>query len=139
MWVVCLVEVYVLCTYYLKLQLPLWEDLPIDASLIVYTLTEIAAEKLRCIIQRLQCRDLFDLALLIEGQVDVINAAALFRPKAKYRGVDPEIFSTRYSERLVQYQQRWERELCEHVPGNIPQFAALERSVTRVLRRSGLL
>ena len=34
--------------------LPRWPDLPEDASVHVYTLLEIAGEKLRCVIQRLQ-------------------------------------------------------------------------------------
>ena len=32
-----------------------WPDLPKDASVHVYTLAEIAGEKLRCVLQRLQC------------------------------------------------------------------------------------
>ena len=120
--------------------LPRWPDLPENVTLPVYTLTEIAGEKLRCILQRLQCRDLFDLSLLFgEGQVDVIDAANIFRPKAKHRGIDPNLFSSRYAARLNQYQQRWEIELQEHVPGEIPHFNSVVRGVSRELRRAGLL
>lgn len=120
--------------------LPRWTDLPEAVSLDVYTLTEIAGEKLRCILQRLQCRDLFDLSLLFsEGQVDAVDAAAIFRPKAEHRSIDPNLFSVRYAERLEQYRQRWERELREHIAGDIPQFSGLERSVTRALRQASLL
>jgi len=120
--------------------LPRWDDLPADVSLSVYTLTEIAAEKLRCIIQRLQCRDLLDLSLLLgDGQVDVVDAAAVFRPKAEHRGIDPDLFATRYPERLAQYRQRWVVELSEHVPGDVPHFDNLVRGVSRELRRANLL
>jgi len=120
--------------------LPRWPDLPKDASVHVYTLLEIAGEKLRCVLQRLQCRDLFDLFLLFEEvQVDATEAAMVFRPKAKHRGIDPDAFAARYRERIEQYRKRWEVELREHVSGEVPHFGDVERRVTRHLRRAGLL
>ncbi|MXY90293.1 MAG: nucleotidyl transferase AbiEii/AbiGii toxin family protein [Gammaproteobacteria bacterium] len=44
--------------------LPHWPDLPANSRLRVYTLIEIAGEKLRCLMQRTQCRDFFDLWVL---------------------------------------------------------------------------
>jgi len=120
--------------------LPRWPDLPDDASVHVYTLLEIAGEKLRCVLQRLQCRDLFDLFLLFEeAQVDATEAALVFRPKAEHRDIDPDTFAARYRARIDQYRNRWEVELREHVPGEVPHFGNVERSVTRHLRRAGLL
>ena len=120
--------------------LPRWPDLPEDASVRVYTLLEIAGEKLRCVIQRLQCRDLFDLFLLFEEvHVDATETASIFRPKAEHRGIDPDAFAARYRKRIDQYRKRWEAELREHVPGEIPYFGDVERRVTRHLRRVGLL
>jgi predicted nucleotidyltransferase component of viral defense system len=120
--------------------LPRWPDLPEDASVHVYTLLEIAGEKLRCVLQRLQCRDLYDLFLLFEeAQVDATEAALVFRPKAEHRGIDPDAFAARYRERIDQYRKRWDVELREHVPGEIPHFGDVERRVTRHLRRAGLL
>ncbi len=92
-----------------------WPDLPKAAKVHVYTPAEIAAEKLRCVLQRLQCRDLFDLYMLFnEAGVDAREAAALYEPKAKHRGFEPGSFSARYSERLVQYEKRWDAELGDH-------------------------
>lgn len=120
--------------------LPRWDDLPDHVTLSVYTLPEIAGEKLRCVLQRLQCRDLFDLsALLTEGGVDIVDAAEIFRSKAKHRNIDPNVFAARYAERLDQYRDRWEGELGEHVPGEIPRFDNLARRVSRQLRKAGLL
>ena len=120
--------------------LPRWDDLPDHVTLSVYTLPEIAGEELRCVLQRLQCRDLFDLSVLLtEGGVDIIDAAEIFRPKAEHRSIDPNVFAARYSERLDQYRQRWEGELGEHIPGEIPHFDNLERRVSRQLRKAGLL
>ncbi len=123
-----------------KPLLPRWPDLPTNVDVHVYSLLEIAGEKLRCVLQRLQCRDLFDLYLLFEEvQVDAIEAAQVFSPKAKHKGINPDSFATRYRERIDQYRKRWEDELREHVPGDIPHFGEVERRVTRHLRRSGLL
>lgn len=106
----------------------------------VYTLTEIAGEKLRCVIQRLQCRDLYDLFLLFEeAQVDAAEAATVFRSKAEHRAIDPHTFSSRYTARIEQYRERWEAELREHVPGRVPHFREVERQVTRVLKNASLL
>lgn len=117
-----------------------WADLKENLSIQVYPLIEITGEKLRCILQRLQCRDLYDLFCLFEdAQVDAIEAATIFRPKAKHRNIDPDSFATRYRERLVQYRKRWEDELREHLPDEIPHFDEVERCVNRHLRRAGLL
>jgi predicted nucleotidyltransferase component of viral defense system len=40
---------------------PTWADMPVDAAIEGYTLDEVGAEKLRCIAERSQCRDLYDL------------------------------------------------------------------------------
>jgi len=122
-----------------RVLLQRWPDLPADASVLVYTLLEIAAEKLRCVLQRLQCRDLLDLHLLFEMDVDPVEAAELFRPKAQQRRLDPATFPSRYRERLGQYQKRWDAELREHVPGSLPHFGEIERRVSRYLRRAGLI
>jgi predicted nucleotidyltransferase component of viral defense system len=120
--------------------LPRWSDLPRGTAVHVYTLLEIAGEKLRCVLQRLQCRDLFDLHLLFEeAAVEPAEAASVFRLKARHRGFDPKSFAERYGERIGQYRKRWERELGEHLPGDLPHFNDVERRVARHLRRAGLL
>jgi uncharacterized protein len=117
-----------------------WDDLPTSAYVPGYTLNEIAGEKIRCVMQRLQCRDLFDLSLLFdEAQVDPYDAAQVFIPKAEHRGIDPDKFAQKYLERIDQYRERWEKELSEHVQGDVPHFDALERGVARGLRSANLL
>ena len=119
--------------------IPRWPDLPADRAVRVYTLLEIAGEKLRCVLQRLQCRDLFDLHLLFEADVDAAEAAEVFEAKARHRGLDPTTFGSRFRERAIQYQKRWETELSQHVPGTVPHFNRAERDVARHLRRAGML
>lgn len=120
--------------------LPRWPDLPANTNVLVYSLLEIAGEKLRCIVQRLQCRDLFDLDLLLDdGGVDVEYATGVFSQKAEHRGIDPACFGERYQARLVEYRRRWEAELEIHVPGAVPHFDEVERRINRHLRRANLI
>ncbi len=113
-----------------------WPDVP-DVSVEAYTKLEITAEKLRCLLQRLQCRDLVDLALLL-GDEDPTSTAELFRRKAVHRGFDPAMLSERFERRVQDYKARWERELEEYL-GEVPHFDEVERTVRRALRRAGLL
>ncbi len=119
--------------------MPLWPDLPADRAVRVYPLLEIAGEKLRCVLQRLQCRDLFDLHLLFEANVDAAEATEVFEAKARHRGLDPATFASRYRDRIPQYQKRWQTELSQHVPGSVPHFNRVERQVARFLRSARIL
>ena len=117
-----------------------WPDLPDTHAVRVYSLAEIAGEKLRCVMQRMQCRDLLDLWLLFQNAtVDPRDAAEIFRPKAKHRQLDPGQFDRSYRARLEQYHRRWTNELEIHVPGEVPHFEHVERTVSRQLRAVGLL
>ena len=116
-----------------------WPDLNTDHELVVYSESEIAGEKLRCVIQRLQCRDLLDLHAGFEILgVDPSEAAMRFDAKARHRGIDPASFEARYRVRLGDYQRRWQQELGEHL-ADVPHFDGIERRVTRSLRDGGLV
>ena len=120
--------------------LPRWPDLPDSIAVSVYPLVEIAGEKLRCVMQRMQCRDLFDLWFLIEnGNVCPSDAAEIFRQKATHRHIDPRDFKPRYRSRLQQYQHQWKNELENLLPGEVPHFEHVKRTVSRQLRSAGLL
>ena len=100
----------------------------------MYSLQEVAAETLRCVIQRLQCRDLFDLhRLFVEEALDVDTAWESFERKAWHRGLDPTGFAARFDQRLSQYERRWEHELLTHL-GLVPDFERQVRELRRVLR-----
>lgn len=118
---------------------PRWPDLDIDHDLIVYSESEITGEKLRSVIQRLQCRDLIDLHALFKIlAVDPSEAALRLDAKARHRGIDPTEFEARYRERRGDYRQRWQEELGEHL-AHVPHFDGIERRVTRSLREGGLV
>lgn len=101
----------------------------------VYTLDEMGAEKLRCVLQRLQCRDLYDLhELFLTRELDLNPIWPAFERKSRHRGLDPTTFTDRLKSNLPRYEQRWDVELSEHVQGGPPHFDGLERAVRRVLR-----
>ena len=117
-----------------------WLDLPEMTAVPVYPLAEITGEKLRCVMQRMQCRDLYNLWRLFEDAgVDPRDAAEIFIPKTEHRHLDPGRFKASYEARLQQYRSRWTNELEIHVPGEVPHFERVERTVSRRLRAVGLL
>jgi nucleotidyltransferase AbiEii toxin of type IV toxin-antitoxin system len=84
-----------------------WTDLP-EVPIAAYTTLEITAEKLRCVLQRLQCRDSLDLDLLL-GDEDLTDAVELFRRKAQHKGLDPASFAEKFAKRVKDYEKRWSR------------------------------
>jgi predicted nucleotidyltransferase component of viral defense system len=102
---------------------------------LAYTLEETAAEKLRCVIQRLQCRDLFDLhELFVVRELDPEFVWPLFERKTRHRDLDPDLFPERLKQREAEYRVRWTNELADHVSGDPPQFNRVIRTVRRELR-----
>ena len=90
--------------------------------------------------QRMQCRDLYDLWLLFEhAGVDPLEASEIFHAKAKHRSLDPTRFEISYRSRLEQYRRRWTNELEIHVAGEVPHFERVERAVSRRLRGINLI
>ena len=116
-----------------------WDDLPEPIPFDVYPLDEIAAEKLRCVIQRVQCRDLYDLYRLGEDLgVAFEEVAPLFERKAERNGIDPRSFAGRFEHRCEKCRKNWAKETSAHL-GHPPRFEDVERIVRRHLRRAGLL
>lgn len=113
-----------------------WTDLP-EVPVAAYRKLEITGEKLRCVIQRLQCRDFLDLDLLLDDQ-DLTAATELFRRKAAHKGLDPSTFAEKFEKRAKDYEKRWEQELGEYL-GEVPHFDEVDRNVRRQLRRAQLL
>ena len=101
---------------------------------LVYTLEEITAEKLRCVLQRLQCRDLYDLSeLLVMHGVDAEGVWPAFERKARHRDRDPANFAEIFDSRVSEWERRWSAELIEYV-APVPHFDGLLRAVRRELR-----
>jgi predicted nucleotidyltransferase component of viral defense system len=119
-----------------------WSDLPEDGAIEGYALDEVGAEKLRCIAERLQCRDLFDLHELLDGQhVDAMEAWHLYLRKAANdatrdrQRTPPRQWAATFERRLPAYRDRWDHELGDYL-SSIPSFGDIER---RTRRRLGLV
>ena len=121
----------------LKLQ-PRWPDLLEGAGIEGYALNEGRAEKLRCLAERLQCRDLYDLhELLGSGQVDALEARELYLRKAASdlardrQRADPREWAATFNRRVIAYRSRWERELGDYLALGAPPFEEIERRTRR--------
>jgi predicted nucleotidyltransferase component of viral defense system len=117
-----------------RVLLPRYPD-QTQANVRVYTLEEIAAEKLRCVIQRLQARDLFDLnELFVVNKLELEAIWPRFERKSRQKQIEPARFSGRFESRIQQWRARWDSEMREHLAGEPDQFDAVERAVRRALR-----
>jgi len=95
---------------------------------------EIAAEKLRCVMQRLQCRDLYDLhELPVANNVDAEAIWPLFERKARHRDRDPDRLGESFADRVPRWEERWDRELMDYI-ASPPEFDGVLRAVRRELR-----
>ena len=116
-----------------------WSDLPQPIPFDVYSIEEIAAEKVRCIIQRVQCRDLYDIFRLVEDAgVSLADIRPRFERKAEAKGIDPASFEERFNGRLDRYKGRWLTEMSEHV-ADPPRLEDVVRVVRRHLRHATLI
>lgn len=111
------------------------EDL--DFTVVVYTLEEICAEKLRTLLQRTEPRDLYDAWRILSeqsGQIDAQQLESTLRAKCEHRRLSftraSAILST---ERVARFQGAWERRLGEQMP-DIPSFESVARETRRLLR-----
>lgn len=112
-----------------------WRDTPESAILHCYTLTEICAEKLRCVIQRRQCRDVYDLwTLLVDrGDADLIEAWHRFERKATHKGLEPKRFFDRWGTGEAWYRSRWINELADYLGQDCPDFTLVNRALNQRL------
>lgn len=119
--------------------LGVWPDLPDPVPFAVYPIEEIGAEKLRCVIQHVQCRDLYDLFRLTEdAALSLAEVRPLYERKARAKNLDPGTFAQRFEDRVERYDQRWSTEMSEHL-ADPPRFDDVLRIVRRQLRKAGLL
>jgi predicted nucleotidyltransferase component of viral defense system len=116
-----------------------YDDQPETRPIRTYGLPEAAAEKFRCVMQRLQCRDLYDIWYLLgEAGVDAADIRRSFERKAEHRGLDPESFAQRFEQRIESYEQRWNDELVSYMTP-VPDIDRVVREVRRGLRQANYL
>jgi hypothetical protein len=70
----------------------------------------------------------------VNRNVDAQGVWPVFERKARHRGVDPELFASRFAEREPEWKRGWDDELAEYITGGPPPFERLVRAVRRKLR-----
>ncbi len=117
-----------------------YTDLPQGSLIRVYTLEEIATEKIMAVTDaaRNEPRDLYDLWFLVRGgHVDLTELAEALTQKLAFKGRN----TTRLGEALLSKEARlrreWGRRLSDQMV-QLPPFDAVFRAVERSLRQAGL-
>lgn len=103
------------------------------AVLLVYSLEELAAEKLRSILERGKSRDYFDVWRLLRdhaGALDLPLTQRLYRRKCAHKGLENSgIDELMAPGRLAEAERYWDTDLATQL-GDLPPF----RTVTKELR-----
>lgn len=100
-----------------------------------YSLAEVLIEKLRCVMQRMQARDFYDIWYLLEiHHMDIDFYIAEFRQKCESKDIDPKDFHAKLEQRLPQYKGRWEKSMADQIQ-DLPDFETVLREVMRHLKK----
>lgn len=105
-----------------------------EHQLLCYPLEEVLVEKMRCIMQRMQARDFYDLWYLLEiEQMEIDHCLIEFRDKCQCKNINSEDFPKKLAERLPQYEGRWKSSMSEQIK-DLPDFKQVVREIQRHLK-----
>lgn len=104
-------------------------------KLLCYPLEEVLIEKMRCVMQRMQARDLYDIWYLLEicSELEVYFLLNEFRRKCEQKEIDPSEFPQKLETRMKQYKAQWEKSIEDQIQ-ELPEFDTVEREVWRHFR-----
>ena len=106
-----------------------------EQQLLCYSLEEVLVEKLRCVMQRMQARDFYDIWYLLEiNNMDIEFYSAEFKQKCKSKDIDPTEFHAKLEQRLPQYKGRWQKSMADQIQ-DLPDFETVLREVMRHLKK----
>ena len=117
-----------------------YDDIPEHATIRVYSLNEIAAEKVIAVSDRArnEPRDLYDLWYLCEhGHVDLAELIDVIARKLAFRGQSLETIRGQLEIKEARLRALWSRRLAGQM-AVLPEFDGVFRSVRRTFRRIGL-
>jgi predicted nucleotidyltransferase component of viral defense system len=118
-----------------------YEDVPEDAIIKVYSLDEIAIEKVVALLDRArnEPRDLYDLWYLCEHRhhVDLSDLTTPISQKLAFRKKTLESVRGQLTEKRANLRATWDRRLRGQM-ATLPEFDEVFRGVRRVFRRAGL-
>jgi predicted nucleotidyltransferase component of viral defense system len=112
-------------------------DLPGDSKIQVYSLGEIAAEKLVALMDRTRTepRDLYDVWYLIQdGSIDMGELKDPVEKKLAFRGKTLAGVAREFPAKKERYERLWESRLAAQMP-ELPEFEESFRSVQRELKK----
>jgi len=106
-----------------------------QAVLVVYSLEEILAEKLRSLLTRTEPRDLYDIHYLLTNQMaDVEQMSFSMAPKFEAKGLAVADLRTVLRRRQPTFQQLWQVRLSGQMP-EIPKLEDVIRETNRVIQK----
>lgn len=118
-----------------------YSDLPEDAAVRVYSLDEIATEKVVALQDRArnEPRDLYDLWYLTShGLVDLENLVLAVAEKWEFRGEHLDEVESHFLEKEARLRSLWEGRLAQQM-SHLPEFDEVFRAVQRSLRGASLI
>lgn len=135
------------CVYFKPEELPIlkscdeFTDLPDDATILVYSLDEIASEKTVALHDRARTepRDLYDIWYLTEetGSVDLDDCIAAIHAKLEHRSKTPQEVSKEFQAKEPRLMKTWETRLSAQM-ANLPEFDKAYRAVKRMFRQADI-
>ncbi|MGH2359005.1 MAG: nucleotidyl transferase AbiEii/AbiGii toxin family protein [bacterium] len=117
-----------------------YEDVPETATIRVYSLREIAAEKAIALVDRArnEPRDLYDLWYLIEhGHVEISELTSAIARKLAFRGQDVKSLQRQLAAKEQRLRALWGRRLAGQM-ATLPEFGGVFRAVRRAFRQARL-
>jgi predicted nucleotidyltransferase component of viral defense system len=118
-----------------------YTDLPEDALVRVYSLKEIATEKVVALLDpaRNEPRDLYDIWFLVERSlVDLSDLVPAIESKLSFRERELAAVLGNFLAKEGRYRGRWENRLSDQMT-QLPEFDGVYRAVRRAMRQAGLL
>ena len=116
-----------------------YEDIPKDSKVLVYSLDEIASEKVVALSDRArnEPRDLYDLwHLTLNQYVDIAELFDAIAEKLTFRGRSSDTVGEEFSRKEARLKKLWRERLSAQV-AILPEFDQVYRAVKRELRQAG--
>jgi uncharacterized protein len=118
-----------------------YEDLPENAEILTYSLSEIVSEKVVALLDaaRNEPRDLYDLWFLTSnGHVDLGSVKHAIEKKWAFRKRKPADAREVLVSKEARYKKLWEVRLAAQM-AELPEFGEVSRQVRRALREAGIV
>jgi uncharacterized protein len=105
-----------------------------EYNLLCYPLEELLVEKLRCIMQRMQPRDYYDIWYLLQVHgMDLEYFTTEFINKCECKALVPDEFHKKLEQKLPQYKARWQKSMSDQIK-DLPDFEKVQREVNRKIK-----